>query len=423
MSYRITALGAIEILDSRGRPTLEVRVELDGGAVGVAAVPSGSSKPRGGAVERRDSDPDRFGGTGVRSVVATVEEEIADAVVGTAWASLEDLDAALCALDGTPNKERLGGNAIVGVSMASARAFAARDGSPLHRWLAYPGGTARLPVPHFTLVNGGTNAHNRLDFGEFMVAPLGAPSFAEALRAGVEIYARLQTSLERIGLPVLFGDQGGLVPPLQAPGDVLDLLAAAIDAAGYQRGPDGVAIAVDVAASDLRQGDGRYLVNGTHFDMVDMVDYLVHLADRYPIWSIEDGVAADDAKGWEFLTEQLGERVQLVGGDSLVTSPDRISEATAHRRGTAALVKVNQAGTVSETLEAISRCYRGGFEAMVSHRSGETTDAFIADLSVAVGCGQIKAGAPARGERVAKYNRLLAIEAEDGSLPYGRRRG
>jgi enolase len=419
MGYQITALRAMEILDSRGRPTLEVHLEVDGSVVGVAAVPSGASKGTQEAAERRDGNPYRYAGAGVRTVVASIEEEISDAVVGRTWASLEDLDAALCALDGTPTKERFGANAIVGVSMAAARGFAGHDGAELYRWLPRLGGAARLPVPHFNVVNGGAHARNRLDFQEFMVAPLGAPNFSEALRAGADVYRCLYDALARLGLATGLGDEGGFAVALQAPEDVLDLLVGAITAAGYQCGPNGVAIALDLAASGFREPDGRYHVNGTHFDTVDLVEYLAHLADRYPIWSIEDGVAEDDPKGWELLTERLGERVQLVGDDNLVTNSTLIDEAVAHRRGTAALIKVNQVGTVSETLEAVQRCYRGHFGAMVSHRSGETTDTFIADLAVAIGCGQLKAGAPARGERVAKYNRLLAIEAQEGDLSYG----
>ena len=419
MGYQVTALSAMEILDSRGRPTLEVRVEIDGSAVGIAAVPSGASRGTQEAAERRDGDPNRYGGAGVRTVVASIEEEIADAIVGPRWASLEELDAALSALDGTPNKERLGGNAIVGVSMGAARGFALRDRVELYQWLPQLGGTARLPVPHFNVVNGGLHAPNRLEFQEFMIAPLGAPSFSEALRAGAEVYRCLRDTLVRLGLASGLGDEGGFAPALQAPEDVLDLLVEAINAAGYECGPNGVAIALDPAASEFREADGRYRVNGSYFDSVDLVEYLAYLADRYPIWSIEDGMAEDDPNGWEILTQRLGERVQLVGDDNLVTNPALISDAIARRQGTAALIKVNQVGTVTETLEAVRRCYQGSFGAMVSHRSGETSDTFIADLAVAIGCGQLKAGAPARGERVAKYNRLLVIEAQDRNVPYG----
>jgi len=419
MGYRITALCAMEILDSRGRPTVDVRLEVDGGVSGHAAVPSGVSRGTREAVERRDGDAARYDGEGVRTVVATVEDEIATAVVGPVWDSLHELDAALCALDGTPTKERLGGNAVVGVSMAAARAFARSDGQELYRWLPQVAHPARLPVPHFNVVNGGLHAENRLGFQEFMIAPLGAPTYAEALRAGTEIYHRLRRRLRQLGFSTSLGDEGGFAPALQAPTDVLDLLVGAITATGYETGPNGVMIALDPAASEFRQPDGSYRVNGTTLDSAGLVDYLATLVDRYPIWSIEDGLAEDDTGGWELLTRRLAERVQLVGDDNLVTNPELIWEAIAARRGTAALIKVNQVGTVTEALEAVRRCHEGGFGAMVSHRSGETTDTFITDLAVATGCGQIKAGAPARGERVAKYNRLLTIEAQAPELPYG----
>lgn len=422
MGYQITRLRALEILDSRGRPTVEVSLELDGGTGAVASVPSGASRGAEEAAELRDGDPSRYGGAGVAGVVGIIEGEIADAIVGSVWDSLEDLDWALCAFDGTAKKERLGANAIVGISMAAARAFAASEGASLYQWLPRPE-TLRLPVPHFNVVNGGVHAANRLDFQEFMVAPLGAPSFAEGLRAGAEIYARLRERLGGLGFSTALGDEGGFAPALEAPEDVLDLLVEAIAAAGYEAGGGAVAIALDLAASQLREADGRYRVNGSRFDAVDLVEYLAWLVDRYPIYSVEDAMGEDDPKGWELLTERLGGRVQLVGDDNLVSSPDLISAAIGRGQGTAALIKPNQVGTVTETLEAVRRCYEGGFGAMVSHRSGETADPFIADLAVAVGCGQIKAGAPARGERVAKYNRLLAIESLDGSLPYGRRSG
>jgi enolase len=420
VSYRITDLRAAEILDSRGRPTLEVEVEVNRSALGVAGVPSGASRGSEEVAERRDGDPGRYGGAGVLNVVETVEMEVGETIVGHAWSSLEDLDAALCALDGTPKKERLGGNATIGISMASARAFAVADGKSLYQWLPHPA-PARLPVPHFNVVNGGVHASNRLDFQEFMVAPLGAPSLREAIRAGAEIYGYLRNRLMRLGFGTALGDEGGFAPALQAPEDVLDLLCEAIVEAGYETGPGGVAVAIDVAASQFREPDGCYHVNGSHFDAGGLADHLAYLMDRYPIYSVEDGMGEDDTRGWELLTECLGERAQLVGDDNLVTSSERIGAAIAAGQGNAALVKPNQVGTVSETLEAVRRCYRGGFGVMVSHRSGETTDTFIADLAVAIGCGQIKAGAPARGERVSKYNRLMAIEADAGNLSYGGR--
>ncbi|MHB1709848.1 MAG: phosphopyruvate hydratase [Acidimicrobiales bacterium] len=419
MTYRVARLSACEILDSRGRPTLEVTVGLDRGGQGVAAVPSGASTGSREAVERRDRNPARYRGEGVTSVVAAVEGELADAIVGRAWESLADLDNALCGLDGTPNKARLGANAIVGVSMAVARALSARDGVGLYRWLTPPGVEGRLPVPHFNVVNGGVHAKNRLDFQEFMVAPIGAPNFREALRAGAEVYAALRDVLDQLGFATGLGDEGGFAPALQSPEDALDLILRAIENAGYQPGVNGVAIALDLAASEFREPDGRYRSNGTHFDTADLVDYIEHLVERYPIWSIEDGVGEDDHEGWKLLTQRLGGRVQLVGDDNFVTNPAIIAEAISHRVGNAALIKVNQVGTVTETLDAAARCRRAGYGVMVSHRSGETTDFFIADLAVALGCGQLKAGAPARGERVAKYNRLLAIEAAESDMPYG----
>jgi enolase len=419
MDHQITRLSALEILDSRGRPTLEVSAELDGLLTGVASVPSGASTGSHEAVERRDGDPSRYGGAGVSSVVETVEGAIAERVVGGRWESLAHLDSALCVLDGTANKARLGANAIVGVSMAWARALSAHDGVPLYQSLAAPGVNGRLPVPHFNVVNGGVHAKNRLDFQEFMIAPLGAPSLREAVRAGAEIYAVLRGRLDELGFTTALGDEGGFAPALQAPEDVLDLLVESIDGAGYKAGTGGVAIALDLAASEFRGPDGHYEVKGLHLDTVELVDYIEYLVDRYPIWSVEDGVGEDDRKGWELLTQRLGARVQLVGDDNLVTDPTVIADAIAHHLGTAALIKVNQVGTVTETLEAVDRCRQAGFGAMVSHRSGETADTFIADLAVATGCGQIKAGAPARGERVVKYNRLLAIEAAEPDMLFG----
>lgn len=419
MTYRLTKLTGRQILDSRGRPTLEVDLELAGGAKGVAAVPSGASTGSREAVERRDRNPARYRGEGVMSVITTVEGELADGIVDRAWGSLADLDAALCALDGTPDKARLGANAIVGVSMAVARALAVRDGVELYRRLAPPGVEGRLPVPHFNVINGGVHAKNRLDLQEFMVAPIGAPNFREALRAGVEVHAALRDVIGNLGFATGLGDEGGFAPALQAPEDALDLILQAIEAAGYQTRPTGVAIALDLAASEFRESDGRYGVNGTRFETEDLVDYIDHLVERYPIWSVEDGVGEDDDKGWELLTQRLGHWVQLVGDDNFVTNPAIITDAISHRVANAALIKVNQVGTVTETLEAADRCRQAGYGVMVSHRSGETTDPSIADLGVALGCGQIKAGAPARGERVAKYNRLLAIEALEPDMAYG----
>jgi enolase len=419
MSHRIESLSALEILDSRGRPTLQVTVELEGGFTGHAGVPSGASTGSREAVERRDGDPERFGGAGVQRAVMAVEGEIADAVAGRDWASLAEIDRALIGLDRTPNKERLGANSIVGVSMAAARAMAEADGRSLHAWLAPAGVEPRLPVPHFNVINGGAHAANRLAFQEFMIAPLGAPSFREALRAGAETYGALRAALMDRGLAVGLGDEGGFAPEITEPEEALDLLVAAIGAAGYEPGRDGVAIALDPAANGFRGEDGRYEVGQVLLTSADMIERYREIVDRYPVWSIEDGLAEDDRDGWVSLTKELGERIQLVGDDIFVTNPAIIRPAIADGIGNAALIKVNQIGTVSETLEAIGVCRDGGLAQMISHRSGETTDAFIADLAVATGCGQIKSGAPARGERVAKYNRLVEIELEVTGAPYG----
>lgn len=416
MTIEITELTAVEILDSRGRPTIEVHLDA-GTSRSQASVPSGASTGAQEAVERRDGSRERYHGAGVLCVIESIEREIRPALVNRRWASLEAVDAALCDLDGTPSKERLGANATVGVSMAAARAFADASRTPLWSWLEHPA-PPRLPIPYFNVVNGGLHAANRLDFQEFMVAPIGAPRFSEALRAGAEIYACLRSLIAGSSLSTALGDEGGFSPALQAPEDVLDLLCQAISSAGYEAGRD-VTVALDLAASQFRQPDGEYYVNGSHFDAVDLVEYLAYLVDRYPISSIEDAMAEDDPKGWEILTERLGSRVQLVGDDNLVTSPLRITEAIDKGHGTAALIKPNQVGTVSEAIEAVRRCFGGGFGAMVSHRSGETNDSFIADLATALGCGQVKAGAPARGERLAKYNRLLEIERCSPELPYG----
>jgi enolase len=418
MSYRIESLGAIEILDSRGRPTLQVSIRLEGGATAVAGVPSGASTGTSEAVEMRDRDPERYGGFGVRRAVMAVEGEIADALVGREWGSLAEIDRALIDLDGTENKARLGANAIVGVSMAIARAMALAEGVPLYGFLAPQGVAPRLPVPHFNVINGGQHAENPLDFQEFMIAPLGAPSFREALRAGAEVYAALRGALRDKGLSTGLGDEGGFAPDLARPEEALDLLVGAIGSAGYEPGRHEVAIALDPAASGFRQEDGRYRVAGEALSTSELIAYLEELVGRYPIWSIEDGLGEDDWDGWIALTRRLGARVQIVGDDNFVTNPAIIERAIGAGVANAALIKVNQVGTVSETLEAVDVCRAGGYAQMISHRSGETTDDFIADLAVATGCGQLKSGAPARGERVAKYNRLIVIERE-AQLPFG----
>jgi enolase len=410
-------LSAREILDSRGHPTLEVAVELFGGAGGRAGVPVGASTGSMEARELRDNDPSRYGGQGVRQAVANVTGEIAHLLRGHRFADLGELDAALIQLDGTLNKERLGANAVIGVSMAVARAISVAEGTALWNSLTPEGATPRMPVPHFNVINGGVHAANGLDFQEFMLAPIGAPSLAEAVRAGAEIYAALRRELAGRHLSVGIGDEGGFAPELSAPESVLQLLVDAIEQAGYRAGREGVAIALDPAANTFYREE-RYHLDGQSLSSDDMIDRYSELTTRFPIWSIEDGLAEEDRAGWKHLTARLGDRLQLVGDDLLVTNPTIISEAIGHKIANAALIKPNQIGTVTETLEAMRICREAGWPQMVSHRSGETDDSFIADLAVASGCGQIKSGAPARGERVAKYNRLIDIEA-NAKLPYG----
>jgi enolase len=390
---------------------------LSDGSVARAGVPSGASTGSREAAELRDGDPSRFGGSGVLGAVGRVNGEIANAICGRTFADLAELDHTLIDLDGTENKSRLGANAVVGVSMAAARAMAMASGLPLWRALTPPEATARLPVPHFNVVNGGVHAPNNLDFQEFMVAPLGAPTMADAVRAGAEVYAALRGLLTTNGFATGLGDEGGFAPQIDRPEEVLGLLVQAIEQAGYRPGRDGVAIALDPAASEFYR-DGAYRVAGQTLSSEDMIDRYEEMVANFPVWSLEDGLAEGDWDGWVRLTERLGERVQLVGDDILVTNPVIIAEAIGRRAGNAALIKVNQIGTVSETLAAMAVCREAGWSQMVSHRSGETEDAFIADLAVGSGCGQLKSGAPARGERVAKYNRLIEIEAAE-SLPYG----
>ena len=418
-TYQVTDVDALEILDSRGRPTLQVTVTLVEGSRGVAGVPSGASTGSREAVERRDGDQGRYRGLGVLGAVSAVQGEIAERLRGQGWHDLAGIDAALIELDGTPNKQRLGANALVGVSMACARALARAEGRELWEWLTPPGVGPRLPVPHFNVVNGGVHAPNPLDFQEFMIAPMGAGSFPEAVRAGAEVYAALRSLLAAKGHATGLGDEGGFAPQLAEPEEVLELLVTAIGAAGYVAGRDGVAIALDPAASEFRGTDGRYQVAGQKLTSAEMVERYAQITARFPVWLIEDGLAEDDWDGWAELTARLGGRIQLVGDDIFVTDPAIIAEAISRGVGNAALIKVNQIGTVTETLEAIATCRRGGYAQFVSHRSGETTDTFIADLATGSGCGELKTGAPARGERVAKYNRLLEIAAAHPELDYG----
>jgi enolase len=417
-TVQFTDLRAQEILDSRGRPTLAVTVS-NGTQHANASVPSGASTGRNEAQELRDGDRARYGGFGVLGAVGSVNGELRELLCSRRWNSLADVDAAMLVLDGTSNRARLGANALVGVSMAVARLLANAEEMPLWTWLRVPDGRARLPVPHFNVLNGGAHAGTILEFQEFMIAPLAAATIEDAVRAGAEVYTALRALLTERGHSVGLGDEGGFAPDLRHPEDALQLLVRAIEDAGYPAGLDGVAIALDPAASQFQQADGSYLVGGHRHSSSELVQRYVEMVRDFPIWSIEDGMAEDDDAGWLMLTEELGEHVQLVGDDNFVTSPALIARGADEGIANAALIKVNQIGTVTETLEAIGVCRERGYRQMISHRSGETCDAFIADLAVGVGCGQLKSGAPARGERVAKYNRLMAIAAAQPDLPYG----
>ena len=417
--FDVAELSALEILDSRGRPTLAVTIRLGDGTAARAGVPSGALTGTREAVERRDGDPARYGGLGVLGAVSAVNDDLAGLLRGRSWAGLAEADQAMIDLDGTPNKARLGANATVGTSMALARALASSEGTPLWRWLAPDGVTPCLPVPHFNVLNGGMHAPNDLDFQEFMVAPLGAPSMAEAVRAGAEVYAALRRALTDRKLSTGLGDEGGFAPEISEPEEVLRLLVAAITDAGYRPGPEGVSIALDLAASEFRQSDGRYLVSGVPLSSGDMIDRLAAITEDFPVHLIEDGLGEDDETGWIGLTARLGERTELVGDDIFCTNPAIITRAIGRGIGNASLIKLNQIGTVTETLEAMAVCRRASYRQFVSHRSGETEDHFIADLAVGTGSGQLKTGAPARGERVAKYNRLIEIAAGNPSLRYG----
>jgi enolase len=410
-----------EILDSRGNPTVEVEVELTTGARGRAAVPSGASTGAHEAVELRDGEA-RYGGKGVQDAVAHVNGEIRDAVTGLDAADQRVLDATLCALDGTDAKGRLGANAILGVSLAAAKAVADECGMPLYR---YVGGTNAhvLPVPMLNVLNGGVHADNNVDIQEFMIVPVGAVSFAEGLRWSAETYHALKGLLNERGLSTGVGDEGGFAPDLPSSEDALKLLVEAIELAGYKPGEE-IALALDAAATEF-YADGAYRLRGEGRTLTpdDMVGYLATLCDRYPIVSIEDGMAEDDWDGWGTLTKQLGTRVQIVGDDVFVTNSERLARGIDTGIANSILVKVNQIGTLTETLDTVTLAMSSGYTAVMSHRSGETEDATIADLAVATNCGQIKAGAPARSDRVAKYNQLLRIEedlGEGAAYPGGR---
>jgi len=410
---RIAAVSALEVLDSRGTPTVEVEVRLEDGSRGRAAVPSGASTGSHEAHELRDEDAKRYGGRGVLAAVANVEGEIAAAVRGRSAADQEALDRVLIDLDGSPNKGRLGANALLGVSLAAAHAAAASRGQPLY---AYLGGEAAdlLPLPLLNVLNGGKHAARSTDFQEFMLAPVGAPSFREALRAGAEVYQALKRLLGARGLSTNVGDEGGFAPSLANNVAAVELLVEAIGAAGYRPGED-VALALDPATSEL-YADGRYELasEGRSLTSAELVDLWAEWCDSYPIVSIEDGLAEDDWEGWQLLTRRLGGRVQIVGDDLLVTNLERLDRAIETGAANAILVKVNQIGTLSEAVGATRRALATGWGAVISHRSAETEDTTIADLVVGLGAGQIKTGAPARGERTAKYNRLLRIEAALG---------
>jgi enolase len=417
-SFDVADLSALEILDSRGRPTLAVTVTLGDGTTARAGVPSGASTGSREAAELRDGDKARYEGRGVLTAVGNVNGEIAGLLRGRTWNSLAEADQAMITLDGTPGKSRLGANATVGTSMALARALAAAATMPLWQWLAPDGVTPSLPVPHFNVLNGGVHAPNDLDFQEFMIAPLGAPSMAEAVRAGAEIYAALRRELTSRKLSTGLGDEGGFAPEITEPEEALRLLVQAITAAGYTPGRDGVSIALDPAASEFRQPDGRYRVAGDLLDSAQLTSRLAAITEEFPVHLIEDGLGEDDDDGWITLTERLGATTELVGDDIFCTNPAIITAAIGKGIGNAALIKLNQIGTVTETLRAMAICRNAGYRQFVSHRSGETEDSFIADLATGTGCGHLKSGAPARGERTAKYNRLLEIAA-GSSLRYG----
>ena len=412
---------ARQILDSRGNPTVEVEVLLEDGSMGRAAVPSGASTGAHEAVEKRDGDKSRWLGKGVTQAVDAVRGEISDVLVGLDAEDQAEIDELLIDLDGTENKSRLGANAILGVSLATAKAAAEARGLPLYRYI---GGVSAqlLPVPMMNILNGGEHADNPIDFQEFMVMPVGAESLSEAVRCGSEIFHTLKKGLSEAGLSTAVGDEGGFAPNLASTRDALDFIMRSVEQAGYRPGDD-VMLALDCAATEYFEG-GAYKMEGegTSFAPAEMVDYLAELAGDYPIASIEDGMAEDDWEGWRLLTERLGGEVQLVGDDLFVTNTKRLRSGIEQRIANSILIKVNQIGTLSETLDAVATAHRAGYSAVMSHRSGETEDTTIADLTVATNCGQIKTGSLARSDRLAKYNQLIWIEEELGTTAkYGGR--
>lgn len=405
----IEFIDAREILDSRGNPTIEVEVILEDGAQARAAVPSGASTGAFEAAELRDGDKDRYSGKGALKAVENVVEFIAPEVLGFDATEQRSLDLAMCELDGTDNKSKLGANAILGVSLAVARAAAESAELPLYKYLGGP--TANLlPVPMMNILNGGSHADSNVDIQEFMIAPIGADTFADATRMGAEVYHALKAVLKSKGLGTGLGDEGGFAPNLGSNREALDLIEEAIKKAGYKPGRD-VALALDVAASEFYD-NGKYKFEGKEISSAELIEYYEKLVDEYPLVSIEDPLNEDDWEGWVTITEKLGDKVQIVGDDLFVTNVERLQRGIDTNAANALLVKVNQIGTLTETIDAVTLAHRSGYRTMMSHRSGETEDTTIADLAVALGCGQIKSGAPARGERVAKYNELIRIEED-----------
>ncbi|MFH1662425.1 MAG: phosphopyruvate hydratase [Chloroflexota bacterium] len=409
----IKILKASEILDSRGNPTIKVEAELSSGVIGEAAVPSGASTGKHEAVELRDGDKSRYNGLGVLKAVANVNDIIAPSLIGVSATDQQAIDRKLIELDGTNNKSRLGANATLGASLAVAHAAANLLSASLYRYLG-DDNTFKLPVPMLNILNGGKHAADSTDFQEFMVVPAGANSFAEALRMGTEVYHNLKTVLKSKGLNTNVGDEGGFAPSLSSNSQAIEYILQAIEQAGYQPGKE-CFIALDPAASEFYK-DGKYILSreGKVLTSQQMVDYYVNWVSSYPIISIEDGIAEDDWEGWQLLTSRIGDRVQLVGDDLYVTNVDRLNQGIKLKASNSILIKLNQIGTLTETISAINTAHKAGWTAVVSHRSGETEDTTIADLAVGLNCGQIKTGAPCRSERTAKYNRLLKIEAELG---------
>lgn len=409
----IDAILGREILDSRGNPTVEVEVVLEDGAYAIAQVPSGASTGAFEAVELRDGDKGRYLGKGVLKAVENVNNAIAEEVIGHEANDQRGLDQAMIELDGTPNKAKLGANAILGVSLAVAKAAAVSADLRLYEYIGGP--TANLlPVPMMNILNGGEHADTNVDIQEFMIAPIGADSFEEAYRIGAEVYHALKAVLKDKGLNTGLGDEGGFAPNLESNREALDLIEEAIKAAGYKPGKD-VALALDVAATELCE-DGKYNFEGKKLSSAELIEYYEKLVADYPLVSIEDPLDEEDWAGWAAITERLGNKVQLVGDDLFVTNVERLGRGIKEKSANALLVKVNQIGSLTETIDAVNLAHRNGFRTMMSHRSGETEDVTIADLSVALSCGQIKSGAPARGERIAKYNQLLRIEQELGEI-------